>query len=169
MQAKLNNIIAEVEQQGYRLREIKITYEKLIKEKQNQKAKQYYASHREQMNAAAMRYYHRNRSKVLQSCKDRYASKKNDPEFIDKRRQTRAEFRANNPDYKRRCSCSCGGTYQKGNKQKHKRSERHLMYSRQTETINKLTKEVQRLRSELTEANARLGDRTDSITIGFDD
>ena len=61
------------------------------------------------------------------------------------------------------------GTYQKGNKQKHKRSERHVMYSRQTETINKLTKEVQRLRSELTEANARLGDRTDSITIGFDE
>ena len=51
MQAKLNNIIAEVEQQGYRLREIKINYEKLIKEKQNEKAKQYYASHREQMNA----------------------------------------------------------------------------------------------------------------------
>ena len=43
------------------------------------------------------------------------------------------------------------------------------MYSRQTETIDKLTKEVQRLRSELTEANARLGDSTDSITIGFDD
>ena len=74
MQAKLNNIIAEVEQQGYRLREVKITYEKLIKEKQNEKAKQYYASHREQMNAAAMRYYHRNRSKVLQSCKDRYTT-----------------------------------------------------------------------------------------------
>ena len=55
MQAKLNNIIAEVEQQGYRLREVKITFEKLIKEKQNEKAKQYYAFHREKMNAAAMR------------------------------------------------------------------------------------------------------------------
>lgn len=65
-----------MEKQGYRLREIKITNEKLIKEKQNEKAKQYYTSLREQLNAVATRYYHRNRSKVLQSFKDRYAAKK---------------------------------------------------------------------------------------------